>query len=155
MSEPTSTKLEPTLTSLRELSKAFPDSSRRAALLLEAADVIEGLEREYARLQDARDVVFEDAKEIAAQLCDARTENAKLRELVWDLYCLAYPSAVEWEVSDEAYDKYSPCKKCHELHGGKSPCASATKDMTEECCAPIQAVIVADRMRELGIEVEQ
>lgn len=80
-------------------------------------------------------------------------ENAKLRELVWDMYCLAYPSAVEWEVSDATYDKYSPCEKCNELYGGKSPCASATKDMAEECCKPIQAVVVADRMRELGVEL--
>lgn len=82
-----------------------------------------------------------------------QTENAKLRELVRDLYCLAYPSAVEWEVSDETYDKYSPCEKCEELHGGKSPCASTAKDMTEECCAPIQANVVAEHMRELGVEV--
>lgn len=77
---------------------------------------------------------------------------ASLEELVLDLYCLAYPNAVEWEVSDAAYDKYSPCKKCHELYGGKSPCASTTKDMTEECCAPIQAAVVADRMHELGVD---
>lgn len=92
-----------------------------------------------------------------ARMCrdaaDMLDENAKLRELVMDLYCLAYPSAVEWEVSDETYDKYSPCEKCEELHGGKSPCASTAKDMTEECCAPIQANVVADRMRELGVEV--
>ena len=80
-------------------------------------------------------------------------ENAKLRGLAWDLYCLAYSSTVEWEVADETYDKYSPCEKCQELHGGKSPCASTAKDMTEECCAPIQANVVADRMRELGIEL--
>ena len=85
---------------------------------------------------------------------DMLDENAKLRELVWDLYCLAYPSAVEWEASDAAYDKYSPCKKCNELHGGKSPCASTSRDMTEECCAPIQAAVVADRLRELGVEVD-
>lgn len=92
---------------------------------------------------------------VLLDIADMLAESAKLRELVRDLYCLAYPSAVEWEVSDAAYDKYSPCKRCEELHGGKSPCASATKDMTEECCAPIQAVVVADRMRQLGIEVEQ
>ena len=81
-------------------------------------------------------------------------ENAKLRERAWDLYCLAYPSTVELEVSDEIYDKYSPCEKCQELHGGKSPCASTAKDMTEECCAPIQANVVADCLRELGVEVD-
>ena len=88
------------------------------------------------------------------ELDASEAENAKLRELVWDLYCLAYPSTVEWEVSDETYDKYSPCEKCQELHGGKSPCAGTAKDMTEECCAPIQASVVADRMRELGVEVD-
>lgn len=93
---------------------------------------------------------LEEANNQAEEVC---IENAKLRELVMDLYCLAYPSAVEWEVSDETYDKYSPCEKCEELHGGKSPCASTAKDMTEECCAPIQANVVADRMRELGVEV--
>lgn len=83
-----------------------------------------------------------------------KRENAELREFVRDMYCLAYPSTVEWEVSDAVYDKYSPCEKCHELHGGKSPCAGTSKDMTEECCEPIQAAVVADRMRELGIEVK-
>jgi hypothetical protein len=81
-------------------------------------------------------------------------ENAKLREMVRDVYCLAYPSTVEQEVSDAIYDKYSPCDRCKELHGGKSPCASTSEDMTEECCEPIQAAVVADHMRELGIEVE-
>lgn len=81
-------------------------------------------------------------------------ENAKLREMALDLYCLAYPSTVEWEVFDAIYDKYSPCEKCCELHGGKSPCASTAKDMAEECCVPIQASVVADRMRELGVEVD-
>lgn len=81
MSEPTSTKLEPTLTSLRELSKAFPDSSRRAALLLDAADAIEGLEAENAKLRD------ENARLRSCQSDDADNaraiigENEKLREL--------------------------------------------------------------------------
>ena len=101
---------------------------------------------EFLQLNDVA-IGFLDRLEKVAE------ENAKLRELVWDMYCLAYPSAVEWEVSDATYDKYSPCEKCNELYGGKSPCASATKDMAEECCKPIQAVVVADRMRELGVEV--
>lgn len=86
---------------------------------------------------------------------DLRFDNDQLRELVWDLYCLAYPNAVEWEASSAAYDKYDPCEKCHELHGGKSPCAGTAKDMSEECCIPIQASVVADRLRELGIEVDE
>lgn len=81
------------------------------------------------------------------------TKIGELEELAYDLFCLAYPHAVEWKVSDAAYEKYSPCKKCCELHGGKSPCASTSADMTEECCAPIQADVVANRMQELGIEV--
>lgn len=100
-------------------------------------------ERVYHHLYETMEGIAEQSERIAS-----------LEELVLDLYCLAYPSAVEWGASDAAYDKYSPCKKCRELHSGKSPCASATKDMTEECCAPIQAAVVADRMRELGLEVE-
>lgn len=91
---------------------------------------------------------------LESDLAESKAENAKLRERALDLYCLAYPSTVEWEVADETYDKYSPCEKCHELHGGKSPCASTAKDMTEECCAPIQANVVADCLRELGVEVD-
>lgn len=96
---------------------------------------------------------------IPDETCDEfdrlKAENAKLRELVRDMYCLAYSSTVEWEASSAAYDKYDPCEKCNELHGGKSPCAGTAKDMTEECCAPIQASVVADRLRELGIEVDE
>lgn len=90
--------------------------------------------------------------------CDGRTELAErivgLEDLVRDLHCLCYPSTYEWEVADETYDKYSPCELCEESHGGKSPCASTSKDMSEECCKPFQARVVADRMREIGMELD-
>lgn len=110
---------------------------------------IEQFSDEHGIYVRASEEAFLVSKEQAASI---RKYIDELRDLVWDLYCLAYPSAVEWEVSDAAYDKYSPCEKCHELHGGKSPCASTSKDMTEECCKPIQAVVVADRMHELGVD---
>lgn len=118
--------------------------------LLYLADVrIDELQAENAKLRDEFRKMDEwHSKELVAAI----DENAKLRELVWDMYCLAYPSAVEWEVSDAAYDKYSPCEKCNELCGGKSPCARTAKDMAEEYCKPIQAVVVADRMKELGVD---
>lgn len=103
-----------------------------------------------ARAENDKLVMKLNAEHIVRQ--NVERENAKLRELVRDMYCLAYPTTVEWEVADETYDKYSPCERCNELHGGKSPCASTSKDMTEECCAPIQASVVADRMRELGVD---
>lgn len=78
---------------------------------------------------------------------------AKLEELLADLYILCFPQTFEWEVTDHTYEKYSPCELCEKAHGGKSPCASTSRDMTDECCNPFQAVVVADRMRELGIEV--
>ena len=120
---------------------------------------------------DLRKAIYKQTKEIAVVMGELpcsieelyrteasesgklQNENAKLRELVLDLYCLAYPNTVEWKVSDATYDKYSPCEKCHELHGGESPCASTAEDMTEEWCTPIQANVVADRMRELGVKV--
>ena len=81
---------------------------RAATLMMEAADTIEGLESENDRLQAARDVAVEDAKEIAAQLCDARAENVKLRELLVDTlmhpreYCEKYGIEYEgWESVDE------------------------------------------------------
>ena len=78
---------------------------------------------------------------------------SELEELAFDLYCLAFSSAVSWKMTDHAYEKYSPCELCEKAHGGKSPCASTSRDMTDECCNPFQAAVVADRMRELGIEV--
>lgn len=78
---------------------------------------------------------------------------AKLEELLVDLYCLCYPQCFEWEVTDHTYEKYSPCEPCEKAHGGKSPCASTSKDLEEECCKPFQAVVIADRMRELGVEL--
>lgn len=82
-------------------------------------------------------------------------ENAKLRELCADLHILCYPQSYEWEVTDHTYEKYSPCELCEKAHGGKSPCASTSEDLTEECCKPFQAKVVADRIRELGIEVPE
>lgn len=71
-----------------------------------------------------------------------------------DLFCLCYPQNFEWEVSMHTYDKYSPCKLCKKAHGGRLPCASTSKDLEEECCKPFQAVVIANHLRELGIEVD-
>lgn len=79
---------------------------------------------------------------------------AKLEELLSDLHTLCYPQSYEWEVADHTYEKYSPCKLCKKAHGGKSPCASTSKDLTEEYCKPFQAEVVADRIRDLGLEVD-
>ena len=77
----------------------------------------------------------------------------KLEELLSDLHILCYPQSYECKVTDDTYEKYSPCELCEKAHGGKSPCASTSEDLTEECCKPFQAKVVADRMRELGVEV--
>ena len=89
--EPTMTKLEPTMTSLRELSKAFPDSSRRAALLLDAADAIEGLEAENAKLieiiADLEEMLPENERLHIHESANAiANDNAKLRRLVRDIW---------------------------------------------------------------------
>ena len=78
---------------------------------------------------------------------------ASLEELVLDLYCLCYPQQVSWKTSDAVWDKYEPCEICQKEHGGRSPCASTAKDMSDECCIPIQTEIVAERMRSLDLEV--
>lgn len=99
----------------------------------------------------------EEHKQLAEwlrELVTLRTENERLEELLLDLFCLCFPQNFEWEVTNHAWEKYLPCKRCEEAHGGKSPCASTSKDLAEECCKPFQAVVIADRMRELGIEVE-
>lgn len=80
---------------------------------------------------------------------------AQLEELLVDLYCLCYPERFEWEVTSHTYDKYSPCKPCEKAHGGRSPCASTSRDLEEECCKPFQATVIADRMSELGVEVDE
>ena len=83
------------------------------------------------------------------------SENvSKLEELLLDLYCLCFPQSFEWEVVDHTYDKYSPCELCHKAHDGKSPCARTSEDLSEECCKPFQAAVVADCLRKLGIEVD-
>ena len=80
---------------------------------------------------------------------------AKVEELLADLYILCYPQNFEWEVTDHTYEKYSPCELCHKAHGGKYPCAGTSEDLEEECCKPFQAEVIADHMRELGIEVPE
>ena len=84
---------------------------------------------------------------------ELRTENEKLRELVWELYCLAYPMTVDYETSCYVEDKYKPCSMCQRIHG-KAPCASTSRDMSDELCKRIQAALVAECMRALGIEVD-
>ena len=90
-------------------------------------------------------------------LCNERdqlkAENAKLRELCADLYVLCYEHEVGWKLADSTWEKYEPCDLCKERHGGKSPCASTSRDMSEECCDPYQAELFAKCMAALGIEV--
>lgn len=80
---------------------------------------------------------------------------AQLEELLVDLYCLCYPERFEWEVSEHTHAKYRPCELCEKAHGGKTPCAYTIEDLEEECCKPFQATVIADRLRELGIEVDE
>lgn len=68
-----------------------------------------------------------------------------------DLFCLCYPQNFEWEVSMHTYDKYSPCELCEKAHDGRSPCASTSKDLEEECCRPFQAMVIANHLRGLGV----
>lgn len=88
-----------------------------------------------------------------AVIDDYRSKVTKLRQLCADLHILCYPQSYEWEVTDHTYEKYSPCELCEKAHGGKSPCASTSEDLTEECCKPFQAKVIADHMRELGVDV--
>ena len=88
-----------------------------------------------------------------ADLQEALEENAKLRELCTDLYVLCYEHEVGWKLVDSTWEKYEPCDLCKERHGGKSPCASTSRDMSEECCDPYQAELFAKCMAALGIEV--
>ena len=92
-----------------------------------------------------------DVTDLKAEVLLLRKENKELRELCEDLHILCYPQSYEWEVVDHTYEKYSPCELCEKAHGGESPCAGTSRDMSEECCKPFQAVVVADRMRELGV----
>lgn len=94
-------------TKLRGMALTFTTFGRYKAdqRLLDAADAIEGLESENARLQAARDVVVEDAKEIAAQLCDARAENAKLRELCETFGMIANDAVCDYYERDEMLER--------------------------------------------------
>lgn len=69
---------------------------------------------ENARLKAALDVVFEDAKEIAAQMCNARAENAKLRELCEDmLSCIEIRATFSRPPTTEMYETFY--KRAREL----------------------------------------
>lgn len=93
------------------------------------------------------------ASQLAKIATDLKSENAKLRELCTDLYVLCYEHEVGWKLVDSTWEKYEPCDLCKERHGGKSPCASTSRDMSEECCDPYQAELFAKCMAALGIEV--
>lgn len=90
---------------------------------------------------------------LGAENKQLKSENAKLREWCADLYVLCYPHEVDWKLADSTWEKYEPCGLCKERHGGKSPCASTSGDMSEECCDPYQAELFAKCMAELGIEL--
>lgn len=105
----------------------------------------------------AQSKAFADASHALNDLSHAlallEAENAKLREWCADLYVLCYPHEVDWKLADSTWEKYEPCGLCKERHGGKSPCASTSEDMSEECCDPYQAELFAKCMAELGIEL--
>lgn len=100
------------------------------------------------------DIVDAHMRGFAAGHEFAEDEIKDLQEMCRDLYILRFEHQVDWKLSMETYEKYSPCDLCHKEHGGKSPCASTAKDMSEECCNPYQATIVAEKLRELGVEVD-
>lgn len=113
-------------------------------------DRIDELEAENAKLRESVSNLLAQRDE---RLATAETENAKLRELCADMYCLCFESELPHEVAWAAYEKYEPCELCHERHGGRSVCAGTAEDMSETCCIPYQAEVVAACLRELGIEV--
>ena len=81
-------------------------------------------------------------------------EIERLREMVHDLYCIAFEDEVSWKAVDKVYEKYHACDLCKADNNGKSPCAYTSKDLTDTHCKPHQARAVAEKMRELGIEVD-
>lgn len=124
-------------------------------LRLEVANSVGGMlaTAERETLVRRIDELCQENDQLRRRIDSLGAENDKLREQCADLHILCYPQSYEWEVTDHTCDKYSPCELCEKAHGGKSPCASTSEDLTEECCKPFQAKVVADRMRELGIEV--
>jgi len=65
---------------------------------------IDELCQENERLRKAKDTMHGDAFEIGAMLVKARDENAKLRELVDELYPLADYGAMDASELDRAHD---------------------------------------------------
>lgn len=65
---------------------------------------IDELCAEVERLRKAKDTMHGDAFEIGAMLVKARDENAKLRELVDELYPLADYGAMDASELDRAHD---------------------------------------------------
>lgn len=78
-------------------------------------------------------------------------ENEKLRELVADIYAINYPWAVGIDNTCIASNRYDPCERC-ESEYGETPCDNMI-DPYNKICKPIQGALLAERMRELGIEV--
>ena len=101
------------------------------------------------------DIVDAHMRGFAAGYEFAEDEIKDLREMCRDLYILRFEHQVDWKLSMDTYEKYDPCDLCYREHGGKSPCASTAEDMSEECCDPYQATIVAEKLRELGVEVPE
>ena len=91
------------------------------------------------------------ANKLAKIAYDLETENAELRELAADIYAINYPSVVGLDNTCIASNKYDPCRRCESVYG-EMPCADL-QDPYNELCNPVQAVLLAERMRELGIEV--
>ena len=86
-----------------------------------------------------RRVIAEQHDEIAA----LRRENAKLRELVRDMFSYAFNREMELcNACVEANGEYADCAACDEYDGA---CGIAKRRFEE---------LYADRMRNLGIEVE-
>ncbi len=105
------TEHDPTLPkSLRKTALTFATfgSYKEEQRLKEAADAIEQLEAENARLKAAREVVVEDAKEIAARLCDAMSKNAVSQEMVEDMLdCIEIRMAFGRPPTSEMYESFA------------------------------------------------
>lgn len=90
--------------------------------------------------------------EVSRHVNELEVENEQLRLLVVDIYAINYPSAVGLDNTCIASNKYDPCERCESVYG-EMPCDDL-KDPYNELCKPVQAVLLVERMRELGIEVD-
>ena len=90
---------------------------------------------------------YRDTVDEAVEAWNAMPRWSERDELIRDLYAAAFDEDESAPFFEEA------CRLCRGEHGGKSPCASTSRDLSNECCIPYTVMLFKQRAEKMGVEL--